>query len=352
MAAIVTANPLPRIGRRWQTAGSLATNGANPMDWIALKHALLSHLPVASGLLLPWALLSSQRPGRGIRPWWTVTRYLGWTGLIGVAASVISGLGSGRLLGIIPAHRLLPLPASGAGADAALFRHALLGGASLLLAFAATWAMNRPRQDHQSLGFLALLTGLAWSAVLLLAGESGYRLAHAHRIPLPATASAAPVAAAPLTVAEPVDPEAQAPLRALDHAGLEPIQPDPVKSPAHGGRWIRTWVSPESAAAYRAGQPLPPGTLVVLSSVEDRWGRPGPDAGPLYALEMKAAGPALTFYWARVPMERRREFGGESKAYWRGKDSHLDACRTCHAAGMADPAQRSRWRAKKVVPGE
>lgn len=325
------------------------------MDWIALKHALLSHLPVASGLLLPWALLAAQRPGRGIRPWWTVARYLGWTGLIGVLASVISGFGSGHLLGLIPGHRLLPLPASGTGADALIFRHALLGGASLLLALVAIWAMNRPRQDHQSLGFLALVSGLAWSAVLLLAGESGYRLAHGHRLPLPAAAASAaitpaPAASAPAAVES--DPEAKAPVRALDHAALEPIQPDPVKSPAHGGRWIRTWVSPEAAAAYRAGQPLPPGALVVLSSVEDRWGRPGPDAGPLYALEMKPAGPALTFYWARIPMERRREFGGESKAYWRGKDSHLESCRACHAAGLADPAQRSRWRAKKVVPGE
>jgi len=336
------------------------------MDWIALKHALLSHLPVASGLLLPWTLMAAQRPGRGIRPWWTVARYLGWTGLVGVLASVISGFSSGRLLGLIPAHRLLPLPASGAGADALIFRHALLGGASLLLALVAIWAMNRPRQDHQSLGFLALLSGFAWSAVLLLAGESGYRLAHGHRIPLPAAVASrtaapttaastipttAPSTPAPAPAAE-ADPEAQAPVRALDHAALEPIQPDPVKSPAHGGRWIRTWVSPEAAATYRAGQPLPPGALVVLSTVEDRWGRPGPDAGPLYAMEMKAAGPSLTFYWARIPMDRRRDFGGDSKAYWRGQDRRLESCRACHAAGLADPAQRSRWRAKKVVPGE
>ena len=58
----------------------------------------------------------------------------------------------------------------------------------------------------------------------------------------------------------------------------------------------------------------------------------------------------LTFYWARVPMDRRPEFGGESRVYWRGQDPHLEACRTCHAEGMADPAQRSRWRAKRVGP--
>lgn len=328
------------------------------MDWIALKHALLSHLPVAAGLLLPWPLIAAQRPGRGIRPWWTVSRYLGWTGLLGTLGAFASGFASGRFLGLIPAHRLLPLPASGASPEALLYRHAAYAAGSLLLGIAAVWAMNRGRKDHQSLGFLTLVLGLGWSALLLLAGEGGYRLAHGHA-PAPVLAPAvevkpptpaAPVNSAPssLPPAE-ADPESKAPVRALDYASLEPIQPDAVKSPAHGGRWIRTWVSPEAAAAYRAGQPLPQGALVVLSSVEDRWGRPGPDAGPLYALEMKAAGPALTFYWARIPMERRKEFGGESKAYWRGGDSHLESCRSCHGAGMAEASQRSRWRAKRVV---
>jgi hypothetical protein len=323
------------------------------MDWIALKHALLSHLPVATGLLLPVALLAAQRPGRGIRPWWTVSRFLGWAGLLGILGAYVSGLASGRFLGFIPAHRLLPQPAWGPGADALLFRHALLGGVSLLVAVGALWAMNRPRKDHQSIGFLALLLGLIWSAALLLAGESGYRLAHGLRVRPGGQAVAPAVAPAPIQApqAEP-DPESKAPVRALDHATLEPIHLESVKSPAHGGRWIRAWASPDAAAAYRSGQPLPLGAFVVLSTVEDRWGRPGLEAGPLYALEMKAAGPSLTFYWPRVPMERRREFGGDSRAYWRGNDVHLNACRTCHATGMADPAQRSRWRVKKALPGE
>jgi len=324
------------------------------MDWIAHKHALLSHLPVATGLLLPFALLVAQRPGRGIRPWWTVGRYLGWAGLIGTLGAFVSGFASGRLQALIPPHRLLPVPASGPGPDALLFRHALLGGASLLLAGGALWAMSRARKEHQSLGVLTLGLGLAWSAILLLAGESGYRLAHGQtRVPSPVQAVATPVVADPAPKLQPVaDPEAKAPLRALDHAAMEPLHPDPLKSPAHGGRWIRTWASPEGAAAYRAGQPLPLGAMVVLSSVEDRWGRPGPEVGPLWAMEMKADGPSFTFYWARVPMERRPEFGGESRAYWRGSEARLEACRTCHAAGLVEPAQRSRWRAKRVVPVE
>ena len=319
------------------------------MDWIALKHALLSHLPVATGLLLPWALLAAQRPGRGIRPWWTVARYLGWAGILGTLTAFVSGFASGQVLGLIPPHRILPVASSGGGSAAMMFRHALLGLASLLVGIAATWAMNRRRKDHQSLGLLALALGLAWSAVLLVTGDHGYRLAQRSargaQVPAPV---AAPEAVVPPPRTE-LDPESRLPLRALDYASLEAIHPDPVKSMAHGGRWIRVWASPEAAAAYRSGQALPQGALVVLSSQEDRWGHPGPDPGPLCALEMKDSGPSLTFYWARVPAEQRRAYGGDTRAYWRGDDAHLGGCRACHAAGMADPALRSHWRAKRFV---
>jgi hypothetical protein len=327
------------------------------MEWIALQHALLSHLPVATGLLLPWALLASQRRGRGIRPWWTVARYLGWAGLLGTLGALLSGFASGRHAALIPTHRLLPASFLGSGPEVLLLRHAVLAGLSLLAGVAALWAMNRSRKDHESLGFLALVLGLTWCAILLLAGQGGYRLAH-HRLQMavaptplaPAPAPATPVPAAiPRTVAE---PEAELPVRALDYASLEPIHPDPVKSLAHGGRWIRAWASPAAAAAYRSGQPLPPGAFVVLSSVADRWGRPGPDIGPLYTLEMKASGPSLGFYWPRIPLESQREFGGEARVYWRGQDAHLEACRACHATGMANPSQRSHWRPKRIVIDE
>lgn len=320
------------------------------MAWIALKHALLSHLPVATGLLLPLALLAAQRPGRGIRPWWTVSRYIGWTGLFGVVGAVLSGLALGRLLGLVPVGHLLPMAAAGTGAQALLFRHALLASGSLALAVGAVWAMHRSRQHHQSLGLLALLLGLAWCAALLLTGQSGYHLAH-RRVQGPAPVVAPAPAAMPATRAQ-SDPEAEVPVRMLDHASLDPIHAEPVKSLAHGGRWIRAWANAKASVAYAAGQPLPQGSLVVLSSVEDRWGRPGPEVGPLYALEQKASGPALTFYWPRVPRDRRREVGGEARVYWREGDPRLEACRTCHPAGMADPARRSRWRAKRIVPGE
>ncbi len=328
------------------------------MEWLALQHALLSHLPVAIGLLLPWPLLAAQRRGRGFRSWWTVARYLSWAGVLGILGSLLSGLAMGRLLSLLPDQRSLTLLAFGDGPQLHLLRHALLGAVSLLLGGAAVWAMNRPRKDYESLGLLALSLGLLWSLLLLVTGERGFRLAQRHlqapvQKPIQAPVAAAVVPPVPPPQPRPeADPEAGLPLRALDFASLVPIQADPVKSLAHGGRWIRAYASPEAAGAYRAGSPLPQGALIVLSSVEDRWGRPGPEVGPVYALDMKVAGPALTFYWGRIPEARRGEFAGESRVYWRGSDAHLDTCRACHAEGMADPAKRSRWRPKKVVPAE
>jgi hypothetical protein len=328
------------------------------MEWIALQHALLSHLPVATGLLLPWALLAAQRRGRGIRSWWTVARYLGWAGLLGSLSAIVSGFAAGRHAALIPPHRLLPASFSGSGPEALLLRHAVLGAVALLVGVGAVWAMNRRRKDYESLGILALVLGLTWCAVLLLAGQGGYRLVQSRRTaPAALMAPAASMVSAALTTPAPPpdapniaqDPETDVPLRALDYAALEAIQPDFVKSPAHGGRWIRAWASPEAAAAYREGQPLPQGALVVLSSVLDRYGRPSPDQGPLYALEMKASGPSLSFYWPRIPKAFQREFGGDSRVYWRRQDAHLEACRTCHAAGMAAFSQRSRWRAKRAL---
>ena len=87
------------------------------MEWIALKHALLSHLPVATGLLLPFTLFAAQRAGRGIRPWWTVARYLGWAGILGTLGAFLSGFASGRLLALIPSHRITPAPIFGSGPE-------------------------------------------------------------------------------------------------------------------------------------------------------------------------------------------------------------------------------------------
>lgn len=318
------------------------------MDWLAFKHAFLSHLPVAVGLLLPWALVAAQRPGRGIRPWWTVARYLGWTGLLGLLGSLTTGYLQLRHLGLLPPHRLLPSLAPSAWSPLSWHLSVVLAG--LLVGAAALWAMTRPRKDHQSLGLLSLVLGLAWCALLVVAGDSGHSLAHPKGLLPVAPLPAKPAASGPLPPPVPVPSRTAAPepavlSRALDFAALEPLHPDPVKSVAHGGRWVRSWVNAEAAGAYRVGAPLPMGAFVVMSSMEDRWGRPGPEVGPLYILELKASGPALSFYWARIPEARRKDFEGEARAWWPSGHPRLETCLSCHAGGgMADPARRSRGR--------
>lgn len=303
------------------------------MDWFSFNHHALVHLPVAAALLAPIALLASQRVGRGIRPWWTASRFVVLMGCLGILASILSGFLLARRTGVIPAGAWL-VPGTG---PARL--HQVLALASLGLGLLALRFMNRNRLDHQGIGILPLLLGVLWSAGLLLTGHLGGQMAHA-RPPEAAQARLAPAPPPP-----PADPEADAPLRALDYARLEPTHLEPVKSPPHGNRWIRVWVTPSAAEAYAAGRPLPPGAMAVLSTLEDRWGRPGYDAGPLYSLEVLPGGrTSLSLYWPRVPEARRGETGGADRVYWRGSDPALKACLECHGGGIAPARDRSQWR--------
>lgn len=319
------------------------------MDWFTHQHPILVHLPVAVALLMPLALLAAQRRGRGIRPWWITCRYLAWAGSLGALAAVLSGFLWAKHLGLIPPGAWIP-PRGSEGLPALLRRHELIALAGFGFSALTVWACLRPRKDHEGIGFLALLFGLAWTGFHVMAGLTGGRMTHPRIPPVLAQTVPEPSAATP----EP-DPESDAPQRFLDYQSLEPVHTEPVKSPEHGGRWIRVWVTASGLEAYKAGQPLPPGAFVVMSTVEDRWGRPGQDPGPLFGLETLADGKAsLTYYWPRVPEAKRSETGGEARAYWRGNDAHLQGCSACHGQGPSDPGQRSAWvtprRAPQVVP--
>jgi hypothetical protein len=322
------------------------------LEWFAQKHPALVHLPIAAALLLPLPLLASQRPGRGIRPWWTVSRYLAAFGLLGALLAIPSGLAWGRMLELVPAGKWL-VPKGAEGLAASLRLHQLYGLACAGLGALTLFFATRPKRDHESLGLPALLCGLAWAGVALMAGLTGGGMTHPPLPPLEVVAEPAANAAAP-TAAEPAPAQAippasaEAPLWLLDHARLEPLHGEAVRGAApagpHAGRWHRAWATPEAAAAYREGAPLPPGSRLVLSTVEDRWGRPGPEVGPLFALEAGGDGKThFTFYWPRVPEERRKEADGEARALWQGAHPRLAACQACHAQGLSDRLQRSRW---------
>lgn len=311
------------------------------MDWLAHQHGLFVHLPFAAAILLPLALIAAQRPGRGIKPWWIACRYVAWAGVLGSFLAAASGFRAAQLSHLLPAGAIL---AQGRFPNPAPFPlHQWCAGASLVLGVLTLRSLHRKRAEHQGIGILALLLGLLWAGTTIVAGYYGNHLTH------PGLPKALPAAGSVKPVPPPVDPEASAPLRALDYQSLVPMHAEPVKSVPHGNRWIRVWVSAGAEDAYREGKPLPSGSLAVMSTVEDRWGRPGFEQGPLYALEVKPDGKtSLTFYWPRVPEARRNETQGQDRAYWRGDDERLQSCLACHAGGTAPAKDRSRWLIPKV----
>ena len=229
-----------------------------------------------------------------------------------------------------------------------LRRHQFSALAALGFGLLTLWYMYRPRRAHGGIGRRALFFGILWAAAVASAGIYGGRMSWP---PLPME----PAASAPDKV-EPPDPEAELPVRFLDYASLIPIQPGFVRGHAHGERWERVWITASGLDAYRQNRPLPPGAYAVVGTAEDRWGRPGPDPGPLYAYEILASGrPSFTVYWGRVPEEKRGEFQGAASIYWRRQSPELERCLSCHAGGASDPAQRlsfvSRRPAAPALPG-
>jgi hypothetical protein len=312
------------------------------MDWIAFKHVLFVHLPIAAALMAPLPLIAAQRPGRGIKPWWIACRYVVWAGVLGSVTAVITGLRAAQTAHLLPSGEFI---ARGSFHDPGTFQmHQWLAGSSLVLGLLTLKTLHRRREDHQGIGVLALFLGLLWSGATLVAAFYGNQLSHPVVIKTPVSHS---VTAAPPKV----DPEASAPLRAMDYMSLIPMHVEPVKSIPHGNRWIRVWANAKAADAYRDGKPLPEGSLVVMNTFEDRWGKPGYEQGPLYALEVKPEGKSsLTFYWPRVPEARRNETHGQDRAYWRDDDPNLKSCMACHAQGMAPMKDRSKWVVPKPKP--
>jgi hypothetical protein len=291
-----------------------------------------------STILLPYALIAAQRPGRGIKPWWTTSRFLASVSFV----ACIIALATGEIL----AHRL------GLLGDEWILReewtdlrlHQYLGGASVLFGYLCLRAAFKPRKEHQGLGAYTLFVGLAWALTVGVAGHLGVKMIRARNSGSPATAKHAPPAAT-----EQDEDSAQTGGRltkVLDYASLVPIHQEPIRSSPHKNRWVRVWVSPKATDEYAKGEALPEGSLVVMNSVEDRWGRPGYDLGPLYYLEALADGKTrLGLYWSKVPEAKQSEVNGQSRVNWLGANPGLAACAECHSGGLAPIKSRgSRFR--------
>lgn len=301
------------------------------MDWLAHKHPLLVHLPIAAALLLPLPLLAAQRAGRGIKPWWTACRYLAWVGVLGLLPTVLSGLAGAALTGTL---------VRGLAPAGPLRLHQLAGLAAFALGLLTLHSLYRSRKEHEGLGTWSLLLGVLWAGIAGWGALQGHALSRKPPVARPAAAVPAPAAA-------PADPEAQLPLRALDYARLEPMHAEPIRSAAHAGLWVRAWVSAGAEALWREGGRLPQGAYAVLSTQQDRWGRPGPEAGPLLFVEGTAGSPRFALYWGRIPVGMRGAYGGAERVYWRGGEAGLAECLRCHGEGLSAPADRTQARRRR-----
>ena len=309
------------------------------LDWMAGQHMRVIVFALAPCLLLPYALIAAQRPGRGIKPWWTTSRYISW---IGFAASVLA-LATGALLaknlGLLNDGWII----KGEWTDLKI--HQCLGGATVFFGFLCLRTSYARRREHQGLGVYALITGLLWAVSAGAAGQYGIKLVQAHRAEgLMLKTAKSNAKKTPEPVADPNDPNDPAwIMKVLDYASLVPMHAEPVRSPAHKNRWVRVWVSQNALEAYTSGNPLPEETLIVMNSVEDRWGRPSYDIGPLYTLEVMPGGkPRVGMYWSYVPESKRDEVNGAMSVTWAEPNSNLASCLECHSEGMAAPRSRSR----------
>jgi len=320
--------------------------GENQMQWLgwmAKQHVWAVIVAIAVGLLLPWPLLAAQRAGRGIKPWWTTSRFLAWAGILAAAAALITGEFLAKNLGLLDGEWILRGPWS----DMRI--HQYFGGATVFFGSLCLRFSYLKRKEHQGLGALALFAGLLWTISACGAGASGIKLAHESAAQ--AKAAAKPQArestSGQAEADEVISNQRNRLLKILDYPSLVPMHQEPIKSSAHGNRWIRVWASPDAAESYASGGQLPEGALVVMNSVEDRWGRPGNEIGPLYTLEVLPTGPRVGMYWSYVPESKRGEVGGLSRVSWREPNENLASCAECHANGMAPLNLRNRNKPKK-----
>jgi len=139
--------------------------------WIASKHALLVHLPIAAALMIPFPVIAVQRGGRGIRPWWTTCRFLAWAGFLGSLLALATGLALARNQGILATGALWAAAPPG---RAYLFRiHELGGAVAMVLSAICLKSLYRHRQEHQGIGIQALLLALVWCAVAYVSAYTG-----------------------------------------------------------------------------------------------------------------------------------------------------------------------------------
>jgi hypothetical protein len=120
-------------------------------------------------------------------------------------------------------------------------------------------------------------------------------------------------------------------------------------SQTHGGRLVDTYVNDVGLAAFKAGEDMPVGSIVVKTSKDATDG----SEGPIFVMEKRAAGYNpdhgdwwFAIHWANPPEKWRKRLGG-GPIYWRTPSNKARYCQDCHddyVTGMGGvPEDQQTW---------
>ena len=119
-------------------------------------------------------------------------------------------------------------------------------------------------------------------------------------------------------------------------------------SETHGGRMVDTYVNEAGFEAFKKGEDLPVGSIVVKTSKDSKDGT----EGPLFVMEKRAPGFNkehgdwwFAIHWANPPEKWKKTLGGP--VYWRTPSKKAMYCSDCHdnyVTGMGGvPEAQQAW---------
>ena len=103
------------------------------------------------------------------------------------------------------------------------------------------------------------------------------------------------------------------------------------KSETHGGRMVDTYVNNVGLEAFKKGEEMPVGSIIVKTSKDADDG----SEGPVFVMEKRAAGFNkdhgdwwFAIHWENPPPMWQKRLGGP--IYWRTPSKKADYCADCH----------------------
>jgi len=281
-------------------------------------HPPLVHFAVVCPILAFFALLAQWFLKK---PWlpYCVASLGVFTFLSAVAAAVTGHLFSLHL-GMVPQWALIPPEEAAKGQ---LRDHALWGTASFLFSLLILAGAIRIFQEKPWPFRIQLILGFVAATLFGMTGREGGEMVYGSKN-------------TPFSFKEAGNGGADLFGKTKDYRqNLVQMNSRMWNSRTHGHRWVNTYVSKEGVEAYKNGNPMPEGSLVVKESFQDSGGKASDIPGPLYVMfKGKASdspdthGWQYAFRWEK-PVEGNPE-ELQSPVTWLPGDDHLVSCVKCH----------------------